>query len=420
MIGESLNPRRSSPGVAEAETDVFGRQLQTRQRRRRWLFGGVLVVTVVPLAMLAGLMSTPGGREAVRENVRIISMVTDVYLDPETYLFQGRSRINIVFIGRDEDRDNKKRVLDTHGRSDTLIVVSLVKGSKSVHMLSIPRDTLARVPGHGSGKINGAHSLGGPQLVLDTLSDNFGIRVPYFVQLKYDGFKKAVEEVGGVDVFVAKDMDYDDSWGDLHIHLKQGFQHLDGEQAHGFARFRHDKLGDIGRIQRQQTLMRALAKRVLAPSNVMQLHRKVPALLHCVNTNLGESQLMALAFFMREVTQADITAAMLPGTPHGSNWVVNRVEGIELLSTLFGDTFDMVRFEERAITSAPGRAKTATTTAPVATPDVGDETMAPDPMNTEPPSDTESLPPPAQATPPPPPEGTGTTPPPADAAKQNS
>lgn len=347
--------------------DVFAKQLVVKQKRKRWGLGIGLGVLAVPLIMLAGLMTTKNGRNAVQGAIDGAVILREVgrARDPQVF-FQGHNRLNIVFIGADEDRDNHDRVLNTTGRSDTLMVACFTEEDKSVNIVSIPRDTLAYVPGYGNQKVNAAHSIGGADLVLETLRESFGIQANYYVELKFDGFKKAIDAFGGVDIDVPKDMDYDDKWGNLHIHLKQGIQHLDGAKAHNFVRFRHDKLGDIGRIERQQMLMKALAKQVLSSEtlkNLGTLNAKITALRACVNTNLDEDKLLAVAMFMRSVKPDDVHGQMLPGRG-GAYWVLDKAASEEILAAALHDTFVPTQFAARVLTVAPksagkaGKAKT--------------------------------------------------------------
>jgi len=335
--------------------DIFAQQLEVRHKRRRWTFGAALAMLIVPLGLLLGLLATPNGRETIVQVGTTLPPLLEAR-DPETF-FQGRDRVNVVFIGRDVDYDNHNRLLNTQGRSDTLIVASIARGDKDVRLLNIPRDTYAYIPGGGHQRINAAHSLGGPEKVVETLQQSLGLRTHFWVQLKFDGFKRAIDALGGVEVDVPKDMNYDDNWANFHIHLKKGLQKLNGAQAHGFVRFRHDKLGDIGRIQRQQMLIKALARQLLTPSSFLSspttIGAKIKALRSCVNTNMEEEQLFALALFLKSVDPESLHAEMLPGRPQSAYWVVDKIAGAELLSTLFRDSFDPSQWEARVVASLP-------------------------------------------------------------------
>ncbi|MCI2059204.1 MAG: LCP family protein [Oscillibacter sp.] len=163
---------------------------------------------------------------------------------------------------------------DDNGGSDTNILVGFDAGSGAIHCVSIPRDSGVYVRG-GDAKINSAYNRGGAELLTRTISESLGIPVDYYVQVNLKGFTKLVDAVGGVDFDVPVNMDYDDPVQDLHIHFQKGTQHLNGQEALEVVRFRHNNKGvgggygteDIGRIGTQQAFLKAVAKKMLTPSN---------------------------------------------------------------------------------------------------------------------------------------------------------
>jgi len=139
------------------------------------------------------------------------------------------------------------------GRSDTILVCRLDPIANSLSVLSIPRDTQARIPGYrGLQKINGANAFGGPLLAAQTIDDLLGIPVDHYAVINVHGLVELVDELGGITVVVPKRMKYTDNSAKLKINLDPGPHVLSGVEAMGFVRFRHDALGDIGRVQRQE------------------------------------------------------------------------------------------------------------------------------------------------------------------------
>ena len=138
---------------------------------------------------------------------------------------------NIVVMGVDE-RDTDA------GRSDTLFVVMLDPKNNNVSLLSIPRDTMVRVPGRGWDKINHAFAYGGHKLTQQTVEEFLGIQINNYVVVDFSGFKDLVNAIGGIDINVEKDMYYEDPYDNLVIDLQQGRQHLDGEKAIQYVRYR--------------------------------------------------------------------------------------------------------------------------------------------------------------------------------------
>lgn len=343
----------------------FERQLRGRKRRRWWLWGFLILCVGVSLSI--GVLMTPTGKGFDGTERRLFIDVLTLWnarQDP-FYIFDGRPRVNIVFLGRDRDYDNRGRVLNTPGRTDTILIIALEKDlsvtdkptdkpKANVALLSIPRDMLVRIPGHGSQKINAAHSFGGPEMTVRTLKESMGIHVDHYVVFKFEGFKKAIDAVGGVDIEVPKDMDYDDNWAHLHIHLKKGWQHLDGAKAHGFVRFRHDRMGDLGRIERQQMLAKTLAKKMLSPSMLRQLPNLTSTLRECIETDMNDQQLASLAFLVREAKLDALKTEVLPGMWVSPFLIPQRNKAEEMLARVLGDTFDKTAWDIH-VAAAPQR-----------------------------------------------------------------
>jgi len=232
--------------------------------------------------------------------------------------FPGRSAVTVMVLGRDVDRDNRDRILNTKGRTDTILLVRLNFAEQTANILSIPRDTLVRIPGYrGKHKINAAHAYGGPELTAQTIEEFLNVRPDECVVLDCKSFEKAVDMLGGLQVTVAKQMDYDDDWGDLHIHVSPGTQVLNGKQALGFARFRRSNDGrgdtDTERIQRQQQILMAAKEKVMSRSVFFRLPRVIDTIRAGIKSTMTDAQMMALASFAKRLPPSSIHMAILPG-----------------------------------------------------------------------------------------------------------
>ncbi len=256
-------------------------------------------------------------------------------------IFYGPSSFNIVLLGRDYDYDNRGRRLDS-GRTDTIIVFHVNCKNKEINGISIPRDTLVNIPGYGENKINAAYHIGGVPLATKVIEDLLGIKIDYYVLLDPDAFKRIVDAIGGVDIYVEKDMKYKDSWGKLYIDLKKGYQRLNGVQAEGYVRFRHDPLGDIGRIERQQKFLYALLSQITKPNIIVKLPMLIQDLSKYVHTNLPVSDMISLAtFFVREKGSIQLKTTTLPGSVSKNGyWYPDLEETNKLISLLFTDVND--------------------------------------------------------------------------------
>jgi LCP family protein required for cell wall assembly len=200
-----------------------------------------------------------------------------------------------------------------------------VRPRRHMALVSLPRDTRISVPGHGDHKLNAAYALGGPALTRQTVEQAAGVTVDHTVVVNSTGLAALVDALGGARVTVPQRMDYDDTAQDLHIHLQPGERLLDGRQAVGFVRYRSDGKGDLGRLQRQQTFLKALTRQAATLGSLRRIGAIGAAFHRSLQTDLTPRQILALAYTMPGLSGADISASTLPGTPrylHGVSYYI--------------------------------------------------------------------------------------------------
>ncbi|BDI31063.1 hypothetical protein CCAX7_31140 [Capsulimonas corticalis] len=251
---------------------------------------------------------------SLRHNPGLIKYLKPAFVPPKVEdAFPGQKTLNLMVIGRDYDYSNSDQIIKTQARSDMLMMARIDFDQKKISFLSIPRDTRADIPGWGVGKINAAHAHGGPALTEQTVQNNFGIPTEKYAAIDFQGFEEAIDQLGGVDLNVDKKMDYDDNWGHLHIHLKPGMQHLNGQQAMGFVRFRHSD-SDLIRVQRQQALLAALKAKLLDPRTLAALPNLLGTLDRHLSSDMTADQKIAIARFVHDTPHDDIQMETLPST----------------------------------------------------------------------------------------------------------
>lgn len=245
----------------------------------------------------------------------------------------NKDRLNVLLLGNDA------RPGETFARADTIIVASLDFQNKRVAMLSIPRDTRVNIPGHGWHKINEALSIGQVDLLKKMIQDLIGVSVDRYALVNFEDFVKIVDTLGGVTLDVEKDMKYDT--GDMVINLRQGTQHLNGEEALGYVRFRHDALGDISRTERQQKFLAAILRQSLRPSTLLKLPKLIPQIAQAVDTDLTVREMLSLSKFAAGASSVQIVSQTLPGNfmtiNGGSYWYVDPKQAKEVAYALFYD-----------------------------------------------------------------------------------
>jgi LCP family protein required for cell wall assembly len=199
------------------------------------------------------------------------------------------------------------------GLSDTMLLLRFNPQTKQMVIMSIPRDTRTYVRGRLT-KLNEANREGGPSLAAESISDLLGgVAIDRYMRINVQGVEKLIDALGGVTVDVPKDMKYQDDSQHLYINLKAGEQTLDGDKALQFLRFRYDDKGDIGRIQRQQMMMRAVIEQTLNPATIARLPKILSVIQSNVDTNLSVEELLALLGFGAQINRSNVQMLMLPG-----------------------------------------------------------------------------------------------------------
>ena len=205
------------------------------------------------------------------------------------------------------------------GLSDVMLLLRFDPQTEKISVLSIPRDTRVEMDGYGTIKINAANVKGGPAASAKLVSQLLeGVQIDRYVRVNIGGVQKLLDALGGVTVYVPKDMKYTDESQHLYINLKQGRQHLNGDQALQLLRYRHDAMGDIGRIERQQMVMRALMAQTLNPTTVARLPQILDVIQSHLDTNLSVEELVALVGFSVKTDRSKVQMVMVPGHANGN------------------------------------------------------------------------------------------------------
>lgn len=257
------------------------------------------------------------------KRVKIIGAVLVVLLVAILGCHFGRQRAHEVEMKNSEEAITRVMILgvdrraDDAGRSDTLMVASVRMEQQQAALMSIPRDTRVKIKGHAYDKINHAYAYGGHELSRETVQELLGVPIDHYILIDTKAFERIIDTIGGVDIDVEKRMYYEDPWDDnggLIIDLYPGEQHLDGDRAIQYVRYR-DGEGDIGRIRRQQKFMRAVLAQVISPDILPQLPQLIEEIRGAVETDMSVSELVKLGSVLKEVKEKGLDAEMLPGKP---------------------------------------------------------------------------------------------------------
>ena len=298
-------------------------------KAKSWIYIFILCALVgVGAAYTAVYMTRPN---LLPPQLRIASLK-----DPTTILFLG---VDVVYT--EQGRRSKKIDKDAlTGRSDTIVVGRFDPIANTIRTISIPRDTQVEIPSNGTQKINAANAIGGPALAKVTVERFLGIPIDHYVVLNVHGLVDLVNELGGVTLEVPKKMAYMDWTAKLKIDLEPGVHTLTGNQAMGFVRFRHDALGDIGRVQRQEIFLRAVLDKAINPTSWPHVPKLLEIAQNYLDSDLSMKDMMGIANFVRGVPKSNQLLTMMPGSFTGSgDWSVARSDVRRMVARLNGANF---------------------------------------------------------------------------------
>lgn len=232
----------------------------------------------------------------------------------------GPKRRNILFLGVDAGENPNDPWAAT--RTDTIIVINIDPRSKSVNAISVPRDSKVFLPGNkGVNKINAAHAIGGIEMTKRTIEDTLGIRIDKYIMVNDNAVKEIVDAMGGLDIYIEKPMHYNDYSANLHINFSKGEHHLNGQEAVEYLRFRHDLLGDIGRTQRQQWLLRSIIEQIKKPSTITKIPDIISIAKQNVKTDMSFYELSQYAALAKNIDMDKTEIALLPGAPNQRGYI---------------------------------------------------------------------------------------------------
>jgi polyisoprenyl-teichoic acid--peptidoglycan teichoic acid transferase len=215
--------------------------------------------------------------------------------------------VSILFIGVDE---SDTRNFGSSTRSDALMLATLNNDTKSVKLVSIPRDSYTYIPEVGyNTKINHAHAFGGPKATIETVEELFNIPVDYYVKMNFHAFIDVVDALNGIKVDVPYEM-YEQNSRDEQdaIHLEEGMQNLDGEEALAFARTRKAD-NDIERGKRQQEIMKAIMKKAVSVDGISKYDKVMEAIGNNMMTDIPFSEMKS---FISYGTSGKINVETIP------------------------------------------------------------------------------------------------------------
>jgi polyisoprenyl-teichoic acid--peptidoglycan teichoic acid transferase len=357
--GPKRRPRQtaSTHGASPAAPRPLTRRewLRRRNRRLRWVFIPTAIMTV--LATIAGglviyfapllqLLQTSTGHDIPRSSQEQgINVPTDIL---------SGQRVNVLLLGSDNDAQKFAGGNGLPGNgvlTQTIIVVSLDPASKTIDLISIPRDSWVNMPGQNTcmkldeiaGQGNGSDQA--IQFERTVVERDYGIPIWRYAWVGLAGFVKVIDTLGGVDVDVLhpiiddaypNDVGNGDQVAYKRLYIPAGPQHLDGETALEYVRSRHSDLsGDFGRSQRQQSVLLALEKKASTGNLISNIPTLATDLQGNVLTDMTVPELTEVANFAKGVTHENMKQIVLaPPTYSAGQGTIYRPDGEQTYALL--------------------------------------------------------------------------------------
>lgn len=314
--------------------DKKGKDKKKKKKKHkiiRRIFLTILVLLIIAFSTFAYLVHKNGGG---------LEGVVSVFIGANPNKIKDLEDLTVLCIGKSQNM------------TDTIMVVKYSPKNQKAAMLSIPRDTfIGRSEASASpyDKINSRYSDGGAKTLMSLVNELTGLNIKYYVCVDTKAFRDVVDAIGGVDYDVPIFMDYDDEGQGLAIHLDPGPQHLNGLQAEGLVRFRHNNNGtsypteygdnDIGRMRTQREFIKTAVKQAVNVKNITKIDDIINIAKNEVETNIPWSEVKNYIPALMEFDTDNLVADTLPGSPRYMNqysfFVASKYQISEMIETLF-------------------------------------------------------------------------------------
>lgn len=223
--------------------------------------------------------------------------------------------INILLVGEEAILDKGHR-----GRTDSIMIATINVKEKSLKLTSIMRDMYLQIPGYSDNKINAAFNIGGMDLLVQALNQDFALKLDGYVKVDFDSFEKVIDALGGVEITLsAKEADYLNRTNYIskpeYRNVREGTQILNGNQALGYSRVRYvangDQANDFGRTQRQRAVLNALFEKYKSKS-VVELLAIMPDILSLVTTDISKTSIIEYMYLAVTLKQDELQTMRIP------------------------------------------------------------------------------------------------------------
>ena len=285
------------------------RKRKKRSKKKRWsVKKKVIISTLIIFALLICTLAT--GYMYVRN--KIYSGLDPSESISDTNYKEVEGITNVLLIGTDA------RTLDEASRADSIIIATLDNNKKEIRLTSLFRDTLVNIPGHGEGKLNAALAYGGPELLIKTIKETYGIALDKYVIINFWGFEAIIDQMGGLELNVE---DYmleelnkyigESTGGNDCPVTEAGIQVLNGKQALSYARIRKGVGDEYARTDRQREVLIKVAEKLkqTKPTKYLGIMNNM---LEYIKTNIEPIQALNMAYTIYKFPSLEIKQLQIP------------------------------------------------------------------------------------------------------------
>lgn len=296
-----------------------------KPKRKVWktILKTILIILIVLILTALGYFLVKlkkAGGDAKKATVSVLQDVANTVVKEDP--------VYVLLMGYSVDQGN--------ALTDTIILLGYNPQTQKAFMVSVPRDTFvgkSLSKANSYDKINAIYSNEGSDAIVNDVEEITGVDIDYYVTINTEALIETVDILGGVEFDVPIDMNYDDKTQNLHIHLSKGLQTLDGDQAEGLLRFRHNNNGssysteygdnDYGRMHTQRDFIMAVAEQTLAANDMSKLKEIVETVFDNLETDCPMSVIISYLAYVYDFDMDNLETAQVPGTSILANemWV---------------------------------------------------------------------------------------------------
>ena len=298
--------------LQKSEDTELGR-LQRKQKKGKFRWGRFFFLIIVLVILIGGLYSFIQYKQGLYEASDGKYQNDGTNFEQFNGNLPDNGQINVLLLGSDSRGE-------AHARTDSILIAHYDQNTHQPKLVSIMRDTYVEVPGHGKQKINAAYAFGGPELLRETIQQNFNVDINYYAVVDFQGFPKIVDTIApnGIKVNIPHEMS-----SGIGMTLHPGEQTLHGKELLGYVRFRHDNLSDFGRVERQQEVLSKLKDQATNIQNVLQLPKLLGLTDPYIDTNVDTKIMLII----------------------GKDFVTGQAKKIQTLRIPLNNTFENQRYD---------------------------------------------------------------------------